>query len=146
VPFSNLDTGTYIWPTCGSICTFLGPFGGAQMPQNRIKKHYFLVVLDYFPYKNGPIDSVRGLFSSLDIETYILPTCGSMSTFLGPFRGARMPQIAHKNYFLVASDNFFLKNGLIDMVRGLFSSLNIGTYILPACGSLCNFLSPFGGA
>jgi hypothetical protein len=45
----------------------LGPFGGAQMPQNSIK-NYFLF-LDYFSYKNGPIDLVRGLFSSLDIGT-----------------------------------------------------------------------------
>jgi hypothetical protein len=110
------------------------------------KKNYFLVVPDYFPYKNGPIDSVRGLFSSLDIGTYILLSCGSMSTFLGPFGGAQMLQNSTKTFFLAAPDNFFLKNGLIDMVRGLFSSLNIGTYILPTCGSLYNFLSPFGGA
>jgi hypothetical protein len=56
------------------------------------------------------------------------------------------PKTAQKTYFLVALDNFFLKNGLIDMVRGLFSSLNIETYILPTCGPLCNFLSPFGVA
>jgi hypothetical protein len=57
-----------------------------------------------------------------------------------------MPQNSTKNLFSVAPDDFFLKNGLIDMVRGLFSSLNIGTYILPTYGSLCNFFSPFGGA
>jgi hypothetical protein len=39
-----------------------------------------------------------------------------------------------------------MKNGPNDMVRGLFLSLNIGTYILPTCGPLCTFLGPFGGA
>jgi hypothetical protein len=45
------------------------------MPQNR-KKNYFLVVPDHFLYKNGPIYLVRGLFSSLNIGTYILPLAG----------------------------------------------------------------------
>jgi hypothetical protein len=54
------------------------------MPQNSIK-NYFLVVMDYFTYKNGSIGLVRGLFSSLDIGTYILSTCGPSGTFSGPF-------------------------------------------------------------
>jgi hypothetical protein len=58
----------------------------------------------------------------------------------------KCPKTAEKNYFLVAPDYFFLKEGLNDMVRGLFSSLNIGTYILPTCGPLCTFLGQFGGA
>jgi hypothetical protein len=116
------------------------------LAQNRIKNNNVLVVPDYFRYKNGPIDSGRGLFSSLDIWTYILPICGPLSTFLGPFGGAQMPQNSTKTYFLVALDDFFLKNGLIDMVKGLFSSLNIGTYILPPCGPLSTFLGPFGDA
>jgi hypothetical protein len=58
------------------------------MPQNSIKK-LFLVVLDYFSYTN---DLVRVLFSSLDIGTYIPPTCGPLITFLGPLGGAQMPK------------------------------------------------------
>jgi hypothetical protein len=143
-PFSDLDTGTYIRPTCRPVCTFLGPFGGAQMPQNKIEK-YFLVVPDHFPYKNGPIDSVRSLFSSLDIGTYISPTCGPLSTFLVHLGVPKSPKTAQKNYFLVAPDHFFLKNELIHMVRGLFSSLNIGTYILPTCGPLCTFFGSIWG-
>jgi hypothetical protein len=42
------------------------------MPLNSIK-NYFWVVLYYFSYKNGPNDLVRGLFSCLDVGTYILP-------------------------------------------------------------------------
>ena len=61
------------------------------MPQNSIK-NYFWVVSYYFSYKNGPNDLVRGLFSCLDVGTYILPTCGPLHTFLGPFGGAQMPQ------------------------------------------------------
>jgi hypothetical protein len=55
---------------------FLGPFRGAQMPQNSIKKNYFLVVSDYLSYQNGTIDLVWGLFSSLDIGTNNLPFAG----------------------------------------------------------------------
>jgi hypothetical protein len=47
------------------------------MPQSSIK-NYFLIVSNYLSYKIGPIDLVRGLFSSLDIRTYILPTCGPL--------------------------------------------------------------------
>jgi hypothetical protein len=46
----------------------------SKMPQKCIKS-YFLVVLDYFFYENGPIDLIKGLFSSFDIGTHILPTC-----------------------------------------------------------------------
>jgi hypothetical protein len=61
-------------------------------------------------------------------------------------RVPKCPKTAQKTYFLVPPDHYFLKNGLIDMLRGLFSSLNIGTYILPTCKPLCTFLGPFGGA
>jgi hypothetical protein len=97
-PLSNLDTGTYIWPTCRSVCTFLGPFGRAQMLQNS-RKNSFLVVADHFLYKNWPIYLVRGLFSSFNNGTYIPLTCGLLSTFLGPFGGAQMPQNSTKNLF-----------------------------------------------
>jgi hypothetical protein len=41
---------------------------------------------------NGPIDLIRGLFSSLEIGTYIPATFGPLCTFLGPFEGAQIPQ------------------------------------------------------
>jgi hypothetical protein len=91
------------------------------MPQNCMK-NYSLVVLDYFSEKNGPIDLVRGLFSSIDIKTNNLPTCRPLFTFLGPFGGAQRPQNSIKNYFLVVLDYFSYKNSPIDLVRGLFSS------------------------
>ena len=115
------------------------------MPQNSIKNH-FLVVSDYFFYKNGPIDLVRGLYSSLDIGTNNLPTCMPLSTFLGPFGDAQMPQNSIISYFLVVSDYFSYKNGPIDLFRGLFLSLDIGTYIPPTCRPLSTFLGPIGGA
>jgi hypothetical protein len=83
-----------------------------------------------------------GLFSSLDIGTYIPPTCGPLSTFFGPFGGAQMPQNSTKNLFSGCSGPLLL----IDMDRGLFSCLNPGTYILPTWGTLCTFWGPFGGA
>jgi hypothetical protein len=134
--FSSLDIGKNNLPTCKPLSTILGPFGGAQMPKKCIKS-YFLVVLDYFSYKNGPTVSVRGLFLSLDIGTYIPPTCWPLSTLLVHLG---VPKCPKKTYFLVAPDHFFLKDGLDDMVWGLFSSLNIGTYILPSYGPLCTFL------
>jgi hypothetical protein len=78
------------------------------MPQNSIKK-CFLVVLDYFSLKNGPKDFVRGLFSSLDLVTYIPPTCGLLSTFLGPFWGAQMPQTSIKRLFSACFGPFLLQ-------------------------------------
>jgi hypothetical protein len=111
--------------------------------QHEIK--YFLVVSDYFSYKKGPIDLVRGLILSLDTGIYISPNWGLLSTFTGPFGGAQTPH-SIKTYFLVVLDNFFAKNGPNDMVRGLSLSLDIGTYILPTCRPLCTILAPFGGA
>jgi hypothetical protein len=66
-----------------------------KCPKTAYKKD-FLVVLDYFSYKK---DSVRGLFSSLDIGKYILPTCGPLVTFLDLFGGA--PKEHKSIYFLV---------------------------------------------
>jgi hypothetical protein len=68
------------------------------MHQNSIK-NYFLDDLDYFSYKNGPIDLVKGFFSSLDIGTYIQLTWRSVCTFMGPFGGAQMPQYRIKRLF-----------------------------------------------
>ena len=115
------------------------------MPQNSIL-NYFLVVSDYFFYKNGPIDLVRGLYSSLDIGTNNLPTCMPLNTLLVPFGGVQMPQNSIKCYFLVVLDYFSYKNGPIDLVRGLFLSLDIVTYIPPTCGPSSTFLGPNGGA
>jgi hypothetical protein len=70
------------------------------MPQNSIKE-YFLVVLDYLSYKNGPNDLIRGSFSSLDVRTYIPLACGPLSTFLGPFEGAQMPRNRKKDIVLL---------------------------------------------
>jgi hypothetical protein len=108
------------------------------MPQNSIKT-YFLVVLDYFSQKNGPIELVRGLFSSLDIGTKNLPTCKSLCTILGPFGSAQKAQKCLNSFFLVVLDYIFYKNGRIDLIRGLFSSLDIGTYIPPTCGPCLPF-------
>jgi hypothetical protein len=85
--------------------------------------------LDYFSYKNGPNDLIRGLFSSLNIGKYIPLNCRTFSTFSGPFGGAPMPQNSIKNYCLVVFDYFSYKNKPNDSVKGLFSSLDIGTYI-----------------
>jgi hypothetical protein len=100
------------------------------MTQNSLKS-YFLVVSDYFSYKNGPIDFVRSLFLNLDIGIYIPPTCGPLSTFLGPIGGAQMPQNSINTHFLAVLDHFSYKNGPIDLVRCPFSNLDTGTYIWP---------------
>jgi hypothetical protein len=73
------------------------------MPENSIKKR-FRVVLYYFSYKNGPNDLVRGLFSSIDVRIHILPACGPLSTFLGLFGRAQMPQNSKNKPFLVVLD------------------------------------------
>jgi hypothetical protein len=75
------------------------------MPQNSIR-NYFLVVSDYFSYNIGPIDLVRGSFSNLEIGTNILFTCEPLSNFLGPIRGAQMPQKSINTHFLAVLDHF----------------------------------------
>jgi hypothetical protein len=95
-------------PTCRFFSTYLGPFGDAQMPQNS-KKTNFLVAPDHFFLKNGPNDIVRDLFSSLEIVTYTLPTCKPLSTFLGPFGGAQIPQNIIKKLVLGCFILFFLQ-------------------------------------
>jgi hypothetical protein len=49
--FSNLDRDIHLF-TCGPLSTFLGPIGGAQMPQNSMNTH-FLSVLDHFSIGMG---------------------------------------------------------------------------------------------
>jgi hypothetical protein len=88
----------------------------------------------------------EGLIFKLRYWDIHLATCGRLSTFMGPFGVAQMPQNSIKNYFLEVFDLLSYKNWPIDLVRGLFSSLNIGTYILPNCRPLSTFLGPFGGA
>jgi hypothetical protein len=53
-----------------------------------------------------------------------------------------MAKSRKKNCFLVASDNFFYKNGPNNLLRGLSSSLDIRPYIPPTCGPLNTFLDP----
>jgi hypothetical protein len=83
-------------------------WGSPDAPKQE-KKNYFLVVLDHFFYKNGPIYSVRGLFLSLNIRTYIPPTFGLLGTFLGAFGGAQMPQNSTRNLFFGWSGTLILQ-------------------------------------
>jgi hypothetical protein len=65
---------------------------------------------------NGPIDLIRGLFSSLEIGTYIPATFGPLCTFLGPFEGAQIPQSGIKQKNLIVQDYFSHKNGTKNLV------------------------------
>jgi hypothetical protein len=47
------------------------------------RKNYFLIVSEYFSYRIGPIDMVRGSISSLDIGTFILAILGTLCMFWG---------------------------------------------------------------
>jgi hypothetical protein len=51
--FSSLDIGTHILSTCRSLGTFLGPFGGAQKPQNSIKITNFWLFWTISPTRMG---------------------------------------------------------------------------------------------
>jgi hypothetical protein len=95
--FLSLYFGPYIPPFCGPLCAFLGLFGGAPMLQNSIK-NYCLLVSDYLSYKIGLIDLVMVSLSSLDIGTYIPPTCGPLCMFLGIREPPNRPTKVHKAY------------------------------------------------
>jgi hypothetical protein len=79
----------------------LGYIWGCPNAPKQHEKNYFLVVLDHFSYKNGPIDLVRGFFSSLDIGPYIPRTCGLFVPFWVQMGVPKCPKTALKNYFLV---------------------------------------------
>jgi hypothetical protein len=137
-PSSNLDTETYIRPTFRSVCMFLGPFGGAQMPQSRMKKKIFWLFRTISTTRMGLLIRLGAYFQAKTSRH----TSRLLAGLFGPFGGAQMPQHGTKTYFLVVPDHFFLK----DMVSGLFSSLNIGTYNLPTCRPFGPLLDQFGGA
>jgi hypothetical protein len=72
----------------GPLSNFSGPFGGPKMESKKQQKNdCFLVVSDHFSLTNN---LVMGLLLSLAIGPYILPTCGPLFTFLGPFGGAQL--------------------------------------------------------
>jgi hypothetical protein len=113
----------------------LGPFGGAQMSQNSIKKHFY-VVLDHFFYKNGSIDFVRALFTSRPLAGLCLPFWVHLGV-------PKCPKIAHKkHYFLVVLDHFSHKKGHIDLVGGIFRTKVLDHTSRPLAG-LC---LPFSGS
>jgi hypothetical protein len=95
--------------TSRPLANLWGPFrvdlGVPNWPrkkQSSINKNSFPVVSDHFSQKNGPNDLFRSLFSSLDIEPYILSICKPLGTFLGQFGGAQMArkkQKQHKKQF-----------------------------------------------
>ena len=71
-----------------------GSIWGCPKAQKQKNKYFFLGVSDYFSYKNWRIDLVRGLFSSLDVGTYIPLTCGRLCNFLGLFGELKFPKAA----------------------------------------------------
>jgi hypothetical protein len=91
--------------------------------------------------KIGPNDLVRGLFISLDIGSYIVP-----SAHVPPFEYLFGQEQLKKNIFWLFWTIFPKNYGPNDLVRGLCSSLDIGPYILPTCWPLNTFLGPFEGA
>jgi hypothetical protein len=84
-----------------------------KQPEN----NYFLVVSDYFSYRNGPVDLVRVFFKlrHWDIHLTLLGTL--VYLFRSIWECINAPK-QHQTKFLVVLDHFFLKNGPNDMVRG----------------------------
>jgi hypothetical protein len=92
------------------------------MPQSNIKKNYFLIVSEYFSYKIGPIDLVRGSISSLDIGIFILPTFGPLCMFCkfrappnGTKKILKCPQVGR-----MYGTKYKLQNGPLTKSLGLF--------------------------
>jgi hypothetical protein len=123
----------YIW----------GRPNGPKMAKNSIK-NCFLVVLDHFSHKNGPDDLVRGLFSCLDIRSYIPPTFGPLSTFLGT-NGPKMVKKQDKNLFCGCFRPLEKKNGPNDL-RAYFLVYILSYTSSPLVSLWVPFFSPFGGA
>jgi hypothetical protein len=92
------------------------------MAKNTIEK-LFSGCLGPFFLRIAPNDLVMGLILSLDIELYIPPTCGPLSTFLGLFGGAQIApkwwKNSIKNLFTVWFGPLLLKDPN-DLVWGIF--------------------------
>jgi hypothetical protein len=99
--FSSLDIGKYIPPTCVLLGIFLGPFGGAQKPQNSMKKTVFCFFFNYFSYKNEPNDSVRGLFFKLRQWDIHLAPCRPLCNFASIWGCPNAPKQHRKTIFLM---------------------------------------------
>ena len=104
----------------------------------------FLLVSDYLSYKIGPIDLVRGLLSSSDIGTYILPTSGPLYSFLGPSRCPIAPK-QHKNIFWLFWTISPLRMSLLIWLGAYFHAKTLGHTSPPLAGLCILFLGPFGG-
>jgi hypothetical protein len=65
-----------------------------------------------------------------------------MISFMGPFE----PKTAQITCILIVLGHFSYKNGPNDLVRGSFSSIDIGPYIRPFARLSVLFLGPLRGA
>jgi hypothetical protein len=119
---SSLDIGPYIQPTCGPLYTFLGPFWGAQMPQNSIRKTIFWLFWTITPTRMGLLIWLRAYFLAKTLGHISCRLIGICISFWVRIGVPKCPKTALKNYFLVVLDHFLYKSGPVDLVRDLFSS------------------------
>jgi hypothetical protein len=106
--FSSKDIGPYILPTYRPLSTFLGPFGGAQMPQNSRKKLFSgwfgLFLLQEWAYGFG-----YGLFFKVRYWAIHPAHLSVFQYFFGTIWGCPNAPKQYKNYFLGVLDPFFIQ-------------------------------------
>jgi hypothetical protein len=71
-----IDIGPYIPPTCGLLCTFLDLFGGAQMPENSIKKTIFYLFWTISPARMDLLIWIGAYFQARTLDHISCPLAG----------------------------------------------------------------------
>jgi hypothetical protein len=143
--FSSLDVQTYIPPTSGPLITFLGPFGGAQMPQNSPKKNISSLFWTISPTQMGLLIWLGAYFQASTLGHLSHQLVSLPVPFWGQFGGAQMPQSRiEKKHFLIVQDSFSNKNRPNDLVRGPFGGYTLGLTSGPPAGLCVLFLVHLG--
>jgi hypothetical protein len=128
-PFSNLDTGTYIRPTWGSVCTFLGPFGGAQMPQNRRKKAIFWLFRTISFTRMGLFIRLGAYFQASILKHTSYSLAGFFEHLFGSVWGCPNAPKQHKNFiFWMVRTTYSSTTGLMIWLGAFFEPKQRHTY------------------
>jgi hypothetical protein len=102
--FLSLDIGTYIPPTCEPLCTFLGLFAGAEIPQESIKKIIVWLFWSISPRTMGLMILLGAYFLAYTLGHTSHPLAGLCVLFWVHLEVPKYRKAAKKNYFLIVLD------------------------------------------
>jgi hypothetical protein len=111
---------TYIRPTCGSVCTFLGPFGGAQLPQKRRKKIIFWLFQTISSTRMGLSIRLGAYFQASTLE-HTSPHLQAFEHLFGSILGCPNAPKQHKKLiFWLVRTTYSSRKGLMIWLGAIF--------------------------